>query len=75
MILSTKYYLSLIHMPCCALTGAGSDIADQVLTVVLSVAMLIGGVFAFILDNTISGKVLWSAASCQTPVCPAKFYG
>ena len=60
MILSTiKYYLSLIHMPCCALTGAGSDIADQVLTVVLSVGMLIGGVFAFILDNTISGKVLW----------------
>ncbi|XP_060067626.1 solute carrier family 23 member 1-like [Ylistrum balloti] len=35
--------------------NTGSDIVDQIITVLLSTSMLVGGVVGFILDNTIPG--------------------
>ncbi|XP_033761401.1 solute carrier family 23 member 1-like isoform X2 [Pecten maximus] len=35
--------------------NTGSDVADQILTVLLSTSMLVGGVLGFVLDNTIPG--------------------
>ena len=34
-----------------------NDVVDQILTVLFSTSMLVGGVVAFILDNTIPGKL------------------
>ena len=33
----------------------GSDIVDQIITVLLSTSMFVGGTMGFILDNTIPG--------------------
>ncbi len=35
----------------------GSDIADQIITVLFSTSMFVAGVLGFILDNTIPGKL------------------
>ncbi|OWF47685.1 Solute carrier family 23 member 1 [Mizuhopecten yessoensis] len=35
--------------------NTGSDIVDQIMTVLLSTSMLVGGVLGFVLDNTIPG--------------------
>jgi len=36
----------------------GSDVADQIIVVILSTGMFIAGIFGFVLDNTIPGKSL-----------------
>jgi len=35
--------------------AAGSELADQIFTVLLSTSMFVGGVVGFILDNTVPG--------------------
>ncbi len=34
----------------------GDEVADQIITILLSTSMFVGGVVAFILDNTIPGQ-------------------
>ena len=36
----------------------GSDIVDQILTVLLGTSMFVGGFVGFVLDNTIPGTVI-----------------
>lgn len=38
-------------------TNLGSDILDQLLSVLLGTSMFVGGTIGFILDNTIPGKL------------------
>jgi len=35
----------------------GSDVVDQIFSVLLSTSMFVGGVTGFILDNTVPGNV------------------
>ena len=44
-----------MHLRSCVLPDLGDDTLDQVITVLLSTSMFVGGAVAFILDNTISG--------------------
>ena len=37
--------------------NTGSEIADQILTVLLSTSMFIAGVLGFVLDNTVPGTI------------------
>ena len=48
----------------------GSDIVDQIITVLLSTSMFVGGTMGFILDNTIPGwcKLLFSFIKGQLTV-------
>lgn len=41
----------------------GNEIVDQILIVLLSTSMLVGGLIGFLLDNTIPGKVFSNVAS------------
>ena len=36
--------------------NTGVDVLDQVITVLLGTSMFLGGIIAFILDNTVPGK-------------------
>lgn len=38
-------------------TNLGSDILDQLMSVLLGTSMFVGGTIGFILDNTIPGKL------------------
>ena len=37
---------------------SGSDVVDQILSVLLSTSMFVGGVIGFVLDVTIPGKII-----------------
>ena len=41
----------------------GSDFADQAIVVILGTNMLVGGIIAFVLDNTLSG-MFWLLVLC-----------
>ena len=41
-----------------SLIDAGSVVADQIITVLLSTNMFVGGMIAFLLDNTVPGEFI-----------------
>ena len=55
-LLSTDYIL-IKNLPFLKILWSisGSEIVDQILTVLLSTSMFVGGLVGFILDNTIPG--------------------
>jgi nucleobase transporter 1/2 len=38
--------------------NTGSDVADQILFVLLSTSMFVAGIIGFVLDNTIPGEII-----------------
>ena len=58
------------YRDCALCADTGSEVADQIFTVLLSTSMFVGGVVGFVLDNTVPGLIFHCTRALSPDVSP-----